>query len=198
MEKTLNYYNTHAGLFISDTQRVDFHEAQDLFLKELPLNAKILDFGCGSGRDTKYFIEKGYSVDAADGSAEMCKLAAEYTGIPVKQMLFHELNETAVYDGIWACASILHSSTNELKDVVRRMEKALKDGGIVYTSFKYGDFEGERGGRYYIDFTEERWTDFLQYFPELRIKDMWVSGDVRPGRGKEKWLNVLLRKSILL
>lgn len=85
-----------------------------------------------------------------------------------------------------------------MKDVVRRMEKALKDGGIVYTSFKYGDYEGERDGRYYIDFTEESWTDFLQIFPELRIKDMWISGDVRPGRGEEKWLNVLLRKSILL
>ena len=107
---------------------------------------RILDLGCGSGRDTKYFLEHGYRVDAIDGSAELCALASEYTGIPVKCQLFQELDASEVYDGIWACSSLLHLSYGELDEVLYRIEKALKPQGILYMSFKHGVFEGERNG----------------------------------------------------
>lgn len=80
---TLDYYNLHTADFVNTTQNVDFHEIQELFLSFLPAKAKILDFGCGSGRDTKYFIDNGYEVDAMDGSKELCKAATKYTGIQV-------------------------------------------------------------------------------------------------------------------
>ena len=108
MINTIDYYNKNAKTFIDGTISVDFKHIQDTFLELLPENAKILDFGCDSGRDTKYFLEHGYSVDAMDGSLELCKAAIEYTGINVKNMLFYNLNEKEIYDGIWACASILH------------------------------------------------------------------------------------------
>ena len=63
---TLDYYNQHTADFVNTTQNVDFHEIQEPFLSFLPAKAKILDFGCGSGRDTKYFIDNGYEVDAMD------------------------------------------------------------------------------------------------------------------------------------
>ncbi|MBO3282402.1 class I SAM-dependent methyltransferase, partial [Intestinimonas butyriciproducens] len=75
------------------------------------------DFGCGSGRDTKYFLNRGFQTEATDGSAELVKIASEYTGIQVKQMLFQELDENNIYDGIWACSSILHLTRGELTDV---------------------------------------------------------------------------------
>ena len=109
---------------------------QKHFLSKLKVGSHILDFGCGSGRDTKYFLEQGYSVEAIDGSAQLCKLASEYTGIEVKKIFFQELKEVNRYDGIWACSSILHLSITELADVMRRMEVALKENGIIYTSFK--------------------------------------------------------------
>ena len=118
---TLDYYNQNAQSFASGTVSVDFHETQDRFLKLLDKGSLVLDFGCGSGRDTKYFLEHGYQVDAIDGSKELCKIASEYTGITVKQMLFQELNETEKYDGIWACSSILHRSKEELKTVLKKM-----------------------------------------------------------------------------
>ena len=190
---TLEYYDHNAEQFFKTTADVDFTGTQDRFLRCLDPGSHILDLGCGSGRDTRYFLEKGYQVDATDGSAQICRLASEYTGIPVKQMLFSELDAVSKYDGIWACASILHLPKEELRDVMHRIGTALKIGGIFYTSFKYGDFAGERKGRYFRDFTEESFREFLTDFPEFRITDQWITCDVRPNRGEERWLNVLLR-----
>ena len=191
---TLSYYNTNAHSFVSSTLSVDFTQTQDKFLDLLPPTASILDFGCGSGRDTKHFLDAGMQVDAMDGSEELCRLASEYTGIPVRQMLFEELDAKAQYDGIWACSSILHLSKESLKDVLRKMIAALKENGIIYTSFKYGMFEGERNGRFFTDFTEETFREFVADVDGIRIEEMWITGDVRPGRGDERWLNLILRK----
>ena len=191
---TLNYYNTHAKDFIQGTVAVDFHITQDRFLAQLEKGASILDFGCGSGRDTKYFLERGFAVEATDGSAELCRLASEYTGISVKQLLFDELEAVEKYDGIWACASILHLAWDDLVAVMQKMARAVRSRGIIYTSFKYSDFEGERNGRHFTDFTEDSFRDFIKEVPEIMIVENWITGDVRPGRGEEKWLNLILQK----
>ncbi len=197
MNTTLSYYNLNAKEYSDSTVNADFSAVQDRFQSFLNPKAYILDFGCGSGRDTKYFLDKGFQVDAIDGSDELCRIASDYTGISVRQMLFRDLNEYYKYDGIWACASILHVPKVELPEVFRRMVLALKMDGIIYTSFKYGEFEGERNGRYFSCYTEESFTELLKAFPELQIIDEWVSGDVRPGRENEKWLNLIIRKSII-
>lgn len=194
-DKTLDYYNKNAELFAAGTVTVDFQQTQNKFLDRLNSGSYILDFGCGSGRDTKYFLDLEYKVDAIDGSNELCRIASEYTGIPVKQMLFQELDAHEKYDGIWACSSILHLPKGDLKIVLKKMAAALKESGIVYTSFKYSEFEGERNGRYFTDFTIDIFTDFLQEIDHLKIVDYWITGDVRPGRGEEKWLNLILQKN---
>ena len=198
MDYTIDYYNQNAKNFIENTQNVDMHLAQDKFLQLLDSQSSILDFGCGSGRDTMYFLEKGYHVTATDGSAELCRLASAFTGIVVKEMLFQELDDINKYDGIWACSSILHLPKKELFPVLRKMCIALKSAGVIYSSFKYGDFEGERNGRYFTDFTEDTFRDFIKDIPELTIEDHWITSDVRPGRGNEKWLNLIIRKSDIL
>ena len=91
MDHTIDYYNLNAENFIENTQNVDMHLAQDKFLHLLNEGAAILDFGCGSGRDTSYFLDKDYQVTATDGSAELCRRASAFTGIEVKEMLFGEL-----------------------------------------------------------------------------------------------------------
>ena len=101
---------------------------QDRFLEKLEKGSYILDFGCGSGRDTKYFLEQGYRVEAVDGSDELCKRASQYTGIQVKQMFFEELSAVDKYDGIWACSSILHLPIDQLAEVVQKMAAALRGG----------------------------------------------------------------------
>ena len=194
MRNTINYYNENVQKFIDGTVSVDFSEIQNIFLELLPEGSMILDFGCGSGRDTKYFLEQGYQVEAIDGSVALCKAASEYTGVTVKHMYFHELNEIEKYDGIWACASILHLNRNELPIIIRKMSVATKTNGIIYLSFKYGEFEGERNGRYFTDMTEDLMAELLTDFPELKVEKQWITGDVRAGRGEERWLNMILRK----
>ena len=170
--KTLDYYNHHAQSFISITVSVNFKQVQDKFIHALN-GSKVLDFGCGSGRDTKYFLESGLQVTAVDGSEEMCRYASEFTGIQVQNM---------------------HLPKSELHVVLSKMVDALCDDGIIYTSFKYGDFEGERNGRYFTDFTMETFTDFIKDLEKIRMETYWITTDVRPGRGEGKWLNVMLRK----
>lgn len=192
--KTLDYYNRNADSFVEGTISVDFKEMQDNFLKMLKKGDYILDFGCGSGRDTRYFLESGMKVDAIDGSEKICKIASDYTGIKVRHMLFQNLDECEKYDGIWACSSILHLPKAELIKVLEKMQKAVKTHGIIYTSFKYGDFEGERNGRFFTDFTVETFTSFIKRVNHLEIEECWLTGDVRQGRGDEKWLNLIIRK----
>lgn len=192
--KTIEYYNENVSKFVNDTQDVVFCATQDLFLSYLNEGDSILDFGCGSGRDTKYFLSKGYKVDATDGSEEICKVASDYTGINVKCLLFNELDEIDKYDGIWACASILHLDRDDLIDVFHRIARALKDNGILYTSFKYSEFEGMRNGRYFTDFTIESFNEFQTNIPEFIIEKNWITSDARAGREDEKWLNLIMRK----
>lgn len=194
VEDTLNYYNKNAREFADGTVNVNFTEIQDLFLEYVPEGGIILDFGCGSGRDTKYFLNKGCIVDAIDGSDELCKIASNYTGISVKKMKFEDLDCIGVYDGIWACASILHVANKELPTILRKMTAAVKNGGVIYTSFKYGEFEGYRNGRYFTYHTEESFKKIIEDIPELVIENLCVSDDVRAERGEEQWLNLILRK----
>ena len=194
IDKTLKYYNENAQSFASGTVSVKFTEVQDKFLEKLNPDAYILDFGCGAGRDTKYFLSRGYQIDAIDGSEQLCRIASEYTGIKVRQMLFQELDEKEKYDGIWACASILHLPKKQLREVLENMYAALKSEGWIYTSFKHGKFEGERNGRYFTDFTTDTFKEFIHDMHGLKIEEQWITGDVRPGRGEEKWLNLLLQK----
>lgn len=194
-KSTIEYYNRSAQDFYKSTVNVEFNTMQDSFLAKLKKGDCILDFGCGSGRDTKYFIEQGYQVEAVDGSMELCKLASEYAGIKVKNMFFDELSEVEKYDGIWACSSILHLPVKELAEVMKKMVVALKKEGIIYTSFKYGTFAGERNGRFFTDMTEETFAHFMTGIDDLTVEEQWITLDVRPGRGEEKWLNLILRKS---
>ena len=191
--QTIQYYDQNAACFVENTRDVDFHVIQDEFLEKLPMGAQVLDLGCGSGRDTKYFLEHGYQMEAIDGSEELCKIASAYTGIPVRQMYFQDLDVREQYDGIWACSSLLHLSYGELDEVLYRIENALKPQGILYMSFKYGVFEGERNGRYFLDFTEEKLEQLLKKHTGLQQLRSFHTEDVRPDR-KEEWLNLFLQK----
>ena len=192
---TIDYYNENADRFAASTVNVEFSAIHERFASLLVPGASVLDFGCGSGRDAKSFIERGFHVTATDGSPALCRIASELTGLKVRNELFQDLSDIAEYDGIWACSSILHLPKGDLKMVLPKMLDALRSGGVIYASFKYGTFEGYRNGRYFTDFTEDSFRDFIRSIDNVRIIEHWVSGDVRPGRGDEKWLNLLLGKS---
>jgi SAM-dependent methyltransferase len=202
-KRTIKYYNDHVSLFTNDTVSANMSDAQKRFLSFLKQthpdrmnhDLSILDFGCGSGRDTKFFLENGFHVSAFDGSKELAEKASQYTGISVKNLLFQDFHETNQYDGIWACASILHLHREELPDVLKNICTALKQDGVLYLSFKYGDFKGYRNDRYYTDLNEISLNAFVQDISEFTIEQEWISNDVRPDRNQEQWINALIRKN---
>lgn len=187
------YYNKNANAYFNTTVNADVKELYEHFVKHVPDGAKILDLGCGSGRDTKAFLDIGYEVDALDGSEELARLASDYTGIHVKCMDFNQLNEHSVYDAVWACASLLHVASHELPYILERIRVSLKVNGVVYISFKHGDFEGVRDGRYYTDMTHERFAEVLNKSSGFSIVEEWYSDDVR-NENNTVWYNVILRK----
>ena len=195
MNKTLDYYNQQASLYNETTFSIEFEQRRAFFLKYLPVGAHLLDLGCGSGRDSRAFLEQGYQVTAIDGSEELCKLASKNIGQSVRCQRFEALTDQCLYDGVWACASLLHLATPALKEAIHNVERALKPGGYFYASFKYGIYEGERAGRYFNDFTEEKWKDLLRYFPTLTLQELEVTTDVIPGREDVRWLNLIMRKA---
>lgn len=192
MDNTINYYNINANKFTKETQNLSFIEVQEKFLATLPNSGSILDFGCGAGRDLKYFISKNYSATGLDGSEELCKAARELSGAKVINLSFLDFCDVCRYDGIWACSSILHLPKRDLPIMLTKMRDALKLDGSIYLSFKYGDFEGERNGRYFTDLTEESFKEIL--IEGLSITELWITSDIRKGREDEKWLNILLKK----
>ncbi len=193
-QKTLEYYDTNSEIFISGTLNVDFSKTQDIFLSYLPAGAEILDFGCGSGRDSKYFLSKGFKVDAIDGSKKMCGYASSLCNIKVQNIDFLDFLPSKTYDGIWACSSILHLNTEDLIKVTKKISASLKSGGFFYSSFKYSNFEGFRNKRFFNDMTEEKFSSIIKNLPELKITRQWISQDARPNRKNEKWLNVICKK----
>lgn len=190
---TINYYQNHAQRFFADTINVDMASLYAPFITYLPPGARVLDAGCGSGRDARAFAEMGYQVEAFDASSEMVRLATQHSGLAVKQMTFSDVDATDRYDGIWCCASLLHVEAHALPQAMRTLAQALKPGGIWYVSFKYGEQEREKEGRHFSDFTESTLTALVNGLAGVQVASMWTTQDKRPDRD-ETWLNALLRK----
>jgi SAM-dependent methyltransferase len=162
------------------------------FLGRVESGGRILDAGCGVGRDALAFAERGYSVVAFDASAEMVRLASERIAdrAEVLQMRFDDAAWREEFDGVWACASLLHVPATELPLVMRCLGAALRPGGVMYLSFKLGSGERDVGGRRFTDVTEEMLRAALAA-ADLTLAEVWVTGDVRVGRTGELWLNAI-------
>ena len=190
---TLKYYQQHAERFFTSTVSVDMSSLYQPFVAALPDGATVLDAGCGSGRDSKAFAGMGYRVEAFDASAQMVTLATAFTGLDVQEKRFDQLEAVARYDGIWCCASLLHVSQAELPEVMERLARALKPGGVWYVSFKYGDGERVQEGRHFTDLNEAALEQLVAPLEGITIASTWQTADKRPDR-HETWLNALLRK----
>ena len=160
--QTVNYYNQWAERYCSETLHVDMSFCRKKFLSYLGTKGKILDAGCGCGRDSRYFLEQGYQVEAFDASEEMCKRAGRWLGQEVKCMEFSKITYLRAFDGVWACASLLHVPKRKLPEVLERLYLALREPGILYASFKKGDSERCFGGRHFSDFMEIQLRDLFE------------------------------------
>lgn len=192
MDNNVEYYNKNAQPFYEGTVNADMSLWRDKFESYIPDGSRVLDAGCGSGRDSRAFKQHGYSAVAFDASSEMCRMASELIGQQVWQMRFDEMDFEEEFDGIWACASLLHVPYEELPDVMNKLRKALKPKGVIYVSFKYGDSKMTKGERTFSNFTEIT-VERLLNEAGFEVVECGITGDVREGRGDEKWVNVIAR-----
>ncbi len=188
----MDYYENNAKVFIESTLCIDMQPIYQRFLPLLPKRAYILDAGCGSGRDARHFIKHNYRVTAFDASAKIAALAEKNIDQSVCVQRLQDIKYYNQFDGIWACASLLHVPTRELADVFHRLAHALKPNGLFYCSFKYGQGECEKQGRRFTNLDERALQALVDGTEALTTKELWVSIDRRPGRGQEQWLNGIL------
>ena len=193
-DQTLQYYNENAQSFIADTLSADMSAQYALFLPLLPKSASILDLGCGSGRDSLFFKKHGYQVTAVDGSPALCDYASSLLEHPVPCLNFNELNFNGQFDGVWACASLLHLPYLQLTKVLGLIADSLKPNGILYASFKYGtDSQLDDKGRFYCNFTEDTIHSLFSSNNAFKLLKTVVTEDVRPNM-TQKWLNIIAKK----
>ena len=194
INKTIDYYNNNAAQYFSNTVNVDMSECCDRFLKYVVPGGRIIDIGAGSGRDIKYFKDKGYDVDGIDASEEMCRLASEYSGSEVICEMIQDWYPTQKYDGIWANAALLHLSIIEIEKFVCRVSDYLNSDGVFYISMKKGVQTGsDNNGRLFTDFSEKKAQEIVSKNTALEIIDSWIMEDGL-GRNEAKWLNVIMRR----
>lgn len=190
----MDYYQHNAKSFFEATVDVDMSPLYQRFLPLLPPAGRILDAGCGSGRDLRAFAKLGYRVTAFDAAPALVALAEAYAGQPVFRARFQDIDWRESFDGVWACASLLHLPAAELPDALGRLATALVSGGVMYASFKYGHGEREDQGRHFTDLDEAGLSELHHRVANLQPLDVWITADQRPGRENERWLNALLRR----
>lgn len=188
------YYDDHAEEYASQTLLMDMSAVINEFLIYVPEGGMILDAGCGSGRDSLYFLKSGYQVEAFDASIQIARIARKNTGLAVKNIRFQEMNYDNVFDGVWACASLLHIEKTELNSVFRRIFISLKQGGVFFSSFKYGAGKLLTKGRSFTMFNENDLKNMLKSNPGFELIKTWKNQTIL-GRQTTNWFNIILRKT---
>ena len=192
---TIEYYTRTAAEFSASTLNLNLSHIYERFLNYVPHGGKILDAGCGSGRDALAFKQMGYDVTAFDASGPMAEIASQTLGQQVQVLRLEDLSFADAFDGIWACASLLHVNKTDLPSVLTRLGNALRHGGILYVSFKLGSTERiDTNGRYFLDLDQNGLQQALSACPSLSPLEDWITADCRPGRAKESWLNAIIHK----
>ncbi|MGP4713014.1 MULTISPECIES: class I SAM-dependent methyltransferase [unclassified Psychrobacter] len=200
-KSTLNYYDENAVEFAMQTVSIDMHDLYELFINQLPQRdtQRILDVGCGSGRDANYFAKQGYEVTAIDASAELIQWARQHhmsSRITWVHLDFSSIENQAwenKFTGIWACASLLHVPFFELPCIIQSLLETLTDDGVMYLSFKYGEGERIDNERFFCDMNEARWATIVAKIPQVIECDILLSADKRADC-KDAWFNVMIKR----
>ena len=188
------YYDKHANDFAARTIDADMSHLYRKFEKHLHKHDKILDLGCGSGRDSLYFKNQGYHVTVLDFSKNLAKIASQTLGQPVLVQDMRELDYTDHFNAIWACASLLHISKHEIHHVFQCCKVALKEQGILLASFKLGDKEIVTRGRLFAFYNQKTLTSLINTVGGFNILDMFITPDARTDRKREDWLVAIIQK----
>ena len=192
-EQTIDYYNQNAEQFIRETFALDMREIYKPFIELLPTKAKVLDAGCGSGRDSLFFLEQGFDVTAFDASAELVRKASELTKLNVLEMTFDKVKWENLFDGVWACASLLHVPKSQIESVFAKLLNSLKMNGVLYASFKLGKGEEMKNGRFFAYYSKAEILKIVSLIISNKDIKHWENKDFRNKNGDQMWINLIVK-----
>lgn len=188
-----NYYESNAERYAAETISADMSEQYQRFLPLLKDGVKLLDVGSGSGRDACYFQKQGYQVTALEPSKNLCREIRKVFSGEIMCSDIQNYQPAERYDGIWACASLIHLQEEEVLQFFEKIDQYLDDNGIIYISGKNGISTGEvEDGRFFLEFTDRLVEKILTVNKQLKLEQLWYTEDVSGRRGF-RWLNVVLR-----
>ncbi|PYE28544.1 methyltransferase family protein [Rhizobium sp. PP-CC-3A-592] len=156
-DTTLAFYAQEADAYAEWSGQDRDSENLETFMGLLGRGAHVLELGCGGGHDSRRLLDRGFEVLPTDGSPEMARQAERRLGRPVRVMRFMELDVEAAFDGVWANASLLHAPRAELAAILQRVHRALRSGGVFFSSFKEGDEEGSDSLGRHFNFPSIDW-----------------------------------------
>jgi SAM-dependent methyltransferase len=192
---SIDWYETNAESFVARTFGPGMESDRARFLAHVPNGGPVLDAGCGSGRDALAFKRAGYAVSAFDGSAKLAAIASARTGLSVRRLTFAEMDWSGAFDGVWACASLLHLPAVELPEALANIRRALRPGGVFYASFKQGAEQRFANGRHFTDLTQPMLRQLLGA-ADLEPIEIWSSADGRSDHVGETWVSAVARRPL--
>lgn len=190
--KSIQYYDDNPKRFIDDTYNADMSKHHEVFEKYIKDGGSVLDLGCGSGRDSLHFSSRGYDVTSLDGSEQMVKFCRTTLTNTVVHATFESYTPEQSFDGIWACASLLHVERTEIENIIRKYINHLQPNGIFYMSFKNHSEDFDNEGRYFTCFDKIRLEKLFSQINEVEIINLTETLDVRNSKGQ--WISAIIRK----
>ncbi len=191
-DSTVDYYEIYAERYVDGTVSVDMSDSLLRFVRHVRPGGRIVDLGCGSGRDLRWLREQGFQAEGIDASAALCRLADAHAGVPVRQVRIETWTPGARVDGIWANASLLHLGMQAIAAFFGRLSSLLAPGGAAFFAFKSGIATGWDGsGRFFTNFTKADLRRVLDGHPDLVLLDCWEGADKLERTGYV-WLSFIL------
>lgn len=191
---TLAFYDENATRYARATAKANLGRLYSRFLSHLPRGGRVLDLGCGGGRDLRVFKSRGFDCIGLDPSMPLAKIAAETSGCHVIVGKAQELNFVEAFDGIWACASLLHLPKAEMPATLTRVRNALRSNGVLFLSMQEGRgaFIAE-DGRFYTHYSDQELVGLVAA-SGLNVIGQWFTADSLKERASIAWINLLAVK----
>lgn len=194
---SIEYYNKNATNYIQEADAADMGVLYTFFQKYLEKNNPlILDAGCGSGRDSQYFLEQGFRVRAFDASEKMVSHCKTFMYKSVQLATFETYTSLEKFDGIWACASLLHVPEENLIQIIQKFIEMLNPNGIFFMSFKLRNENFSKNGRDFTCMTKEKFAKLSSQLTGIETLETIETYDVREGRTSEKWLSIIVKRVV--
>lgn len=193
-KQTIDFYNQNSERYDKTTFSLKLEIPWIEFTSRVKPSGRILDVGCGSGRDMRHFIDLGYYVEGIEPSREMAKIARSRTGAIIHEIAAEQIDFNSQFDGVWACASLLHVDRSKMEETYNSIMRSLKHSGVFYFSLKSGvGIVRKEDGRLFANYSSNEIEELVAARSDAKSFVSWESSDAL-NTINTKWLNFIVVK----